>query len=98
MEQSKCDNCYYQEIELGEKICCKIVSMQRKSAFFSYIFTDGIDGCEYYLENDKKCPDCNGKGRWIIKLATGFLGNDLITQEIKVVCGKCNGLGTIKNR
>lgn len=57
----KCDNCLYGEkLYDGTLICQHIVSMQGREATQDYVICNMVVKCDFYLETDVKCSDCQG--------------------------------------
>lgn len=55
----KCDNCLYGEkLYDGTLICQHIVSMQGREATQDYVICNRVAKCDFYLETNVKCSDC----------------------------------------
>lgn len=57
----KCDSCLYGEkLYDGTLICQHIVSMQGKEATQDYVICNSVAKCDFFLETNIKCSDCQG--------------------------------------
>lgn len=57
----KCDSCLYGEkLYDGTLICQHIVSMQGREATQDYVVCNRVAKCDFFLETNVKCSDCQG--------------------------------------